>query len=268
MQAIVVTVDPGDAELAADQLWSMGVVAIEERRTEGAAIELWTALGEGSEVEDHLGGLTYPWRFEEVNATVGETWRRFATPTWVSDDLVIYPAWQPRPTEDSAITAISIEPGATFGMGDHPTTILCLQAMRTLSLGGATVLDVGCGSGVLAVAACRLGARRADGIDISPAAVPTTIANAIGNGVGTQVTVSTTRLAAIQGMYELVLANILAPALIELAADLRRVLSSTGSLVISGILADNHDHVLAALEPLRQTSRIDQDGWTAITLRA
>jgi len=80
--------------------------------------------------------------------------------------------------------------------------------------------------------------------------------------------VSTTPLASIDNAYDVVLANILAPTLIDLAADLRRVTTpGGGALVVSGILAERHEHVLAALHPLRQTARIDQDGWTAITLR-
>ena len=106
------------------------------------------------------------------------------------------------------------------------------------------------------------------GIDISPAAVPTTTANASRNGVGERIEVSTTPLAEVSGPFDVVVANILAPALIDLSADLRRVLSAEGTLVVSGILATRHDHVVAALAPLRVARRDDLDGWTALTLRA
>jgi len=273
MLAIVVTVSADEVEIASDTLWALGVVAIEERQTKahhgggGAMVELWTSLGDdATALTDDLAVLRYAWRFEDVDATISETWRAFAVPTWVAPDLVIYPAWQDRAIVDGEI-AIPIDPGATFGMGDHPTTALSVLAMREVLSVGDSVLDVGCGSGVLAIAACRLGARSAEAIDISPAAVPTTAANAVRNGVADRIHVSTTPLASIDDAYDVVLANILAPTLIELAADLRRVTTPGGALVVSGILAERYEHVLSALRPLRQTARIDQDGWTAITLR-
>jgi len=279
MLALVVTVRAEDAEVASDELWAMGVVAIEERSTgqrhsDGTEeVELWTSLGDDADaIAAELTALRYHWRFEEIDATVSETWREFAVPTWVADDLVVYPAWQDDITvshddRHGDVISISIEPGATFGMGDHPTTVLTMRAMRGVLVSGDSVLDVGCGSGVLAIAACRLGAAAAVGIDISTAAVPTTIANAERNGVHNLVSVSTTPLAEIAGTFDIVLANILAPALIQLASDLRRVLAPSGALIISGILADHHEHVISALAPLRIVDQIDLDGWTAITLR-
>ena len=272
MLALVVSVHATDVEIASDELWSVGVVAIEERTTDDPdVVELWTSLGDDAEViAAELTSLRHHWRFEEIDATVSETWRAFARPTWIADDLVVVPAWHNDGDADeisASTVAVAIEPGATFGMGDHPTTVLTLRAMRAVLSAGDTVLDVGCGSGVLAIASCLLGAATAVGIDISPAAVPTTTDNAARNGVRDRVTVSTTPLAEVTGTYDVVLANILAPALIELSSDLRRVLASGGALVVSGILADHHDHVLEALRPLQPVDRIDLDGWTAITLR-
>jgi ribosomal protein L11 methyltransferase len=172
----------------------------------------------------------------------------------------VCPAWVPY---EGPGTVLHIEPGATFGMGDHPTTILCLRAVRRLMCPGDTVLDVGCGSGVLAIAAMKLGASRVVGIDIAHAAVPVTLDNAARNGV--VVDVSTTALADVDHHFDLVLANILAPALIALAPHLRRVSGST--LVISGILEDTYQHVLEALAPM-QVAEVDTlDGWAAVTLR-
>ena len=270
MLALVLTVAAPDTELASDDLWALGVVAIEERPGPSAdTAELWTSLGDDSAaVIQALENVAHrwAWRLETIDDAVMDTWRDYAIPTWIADDLVVYPAWLAPPVGSNLI-AIGIEPGATFGMGDHPTTVLSLLALRGAIFPGAKVLDVGCGSGVLAIGACLFGAHHADAIDISPAAVPVTIANATRNNVGDRVNVTTTALGEISARYDIVLANILAPTLIELAGDLKRVLSESGTLVISGILADRNDHVLEALTPLRVTDRHDQGMWTAITLR-
>jgi ribosomal protein L11 methyltransferase len=129
------------------------------------------------------------------------------------------------------------------------------------------VLDVGCGSGVLAVAACVLGASSARAIDIAPASVAITRANAEANGVGNRIEVSTTPLAEVDGQFDIVVANILAPTLIDLAEDLTRVTAQGGALIVSGVLADRHEHVEASLHPLQRTHRATLDGWAALTLR-
>jgi ribosomal protein L11 methyltransferase len=162
-------------------------------------------------------------------------------------------------------TVLTIEPGATFGMGDHPTTRLTLSAARRWVTPGCRVLDVGCGSGVLAIGTVVLGAASAVGIDIAPAAVPVTLANAAANGV--HVDVSTTPLEELDGDFDLVLANILAPALVALAPHLQRVLAPGGTLIVSGILEQTHAHVLEALAPLQAVATDTLDGWAAVTLR-
>jgi ribosomal protein L11 methyltransferase len=106
-----------------------------------------------------------------------------------------------------------------------------------------------------------------EAIDLSPGAVEATLANAERNGVAGRVRASTTPLASIEGPFDVVLANILAPALIELAEDLRRVTAPSGVLVISGVLEHAHDHVLAALAPMQVVDRLTRDGWAAVILR-
>ena len=116
-------------------------------------------------------------------------------------------------------------------------------------------------------AAIHFGAEYADAIDISPAAETMTNENAARNGVADHVVASTALLQEMVGPYDVVVANILAPTLIELSIELLRVLGPDGSLIISGILADRHAHVLEALQPLRVVQVDELDGWAAVTLQ-
>ncbi len=283
MIALVVTVPAAEAELASDVLWALGVVAIEERDPAGGAavrgttdtlVELWTSLGDDPEVVTRVAeGFPSRWRWHlaEVDATVAESWRAHAVPSWITPDLVVVPSWLPDaehpPGADETTTVVAIDPGASFGLGDHPTTMLTLRALRAVQYPDATVLDVGCGSGVLGIVAARFGAPYVEAIDLSPGAVEATVANAERNGVGGQVRASTTPLARVEGPFDLVLANILAPTLVDLADDLRRVTAPSGVLVISGVLDAAHQHVLDALAPMQVVDRLTRDGWAAVVVR-
>lgn len=259
IRALVVSVTPGDVDVASDVLWGLGVVAVEERDVGDDVVELWTSIGDA---EPPVGVLTWPWRFEDVDETVSETWRDFATVVRVADGLSVRPAWIDSAGVGDGVELV-IEPGSTFGMGDHPTTQLSLRMVREVVAAGDTVLDVGTGSGVLAIAARRFGAGRAVGTDIAAASVAIGNANAQRNGV-TDVAFTTDSLVDVDGPFDVVVANILAPTLIELSellvAHTRRV------LVISGLMDGRYQHVVDALAPLQAVEVIELDGWVAVRL--
>jgi ribosomal protein L11 methyltransferase len=267
-------VPASDAELAADRLWSAGAQAVEEAEGPGATAILRTVLAADDEVSQaRLGHLPDGWEvgFCDQPDAPAETWRRFAVPIEVSPTLTIRPAWvaAAAPSQSGRLE-IAIEPGGAFGLGNHPTTRLSAAAVERLTgegSGVASVLDVGCGSGVLAIIAAARGATRVIAIDVAEAAREATAANAAANGVGDRVVASTDALEQIDGAFDLVLANILAPTLIALAAELQRVLPLHGVLVLSGVLDRGYDHVVAALAPLRLVRTDLLDGWAALELR-
>jgi ribosomal protein L11 methyltransferase len=281
VRSFVVTVPASDAELAADRLFALGAAAVEEWVAADGTVELRTHVGDAdAAIAAAAAALdpAWPWRVDAVDEAVADTWRRHATSVAVTDRVAIVPAWldDARRVNDARHhTVVRIDPGAAFGMGDHPTTLLTLRRalayLDGLEAAGRSaeelrVLDVGSGSGVLSVAVAQAGAGRVDAIDHLPAAVEATHANAERNQVGERVTASTTALGELTGPYDLVLANLLAPALRELAADLVRVTAPAGTLVISGLLADRFDDVVAALTPLAVVTVEELDGWVAIDL--
>ena len=144
--------------------------------------------------------------------------------------------------------SVRLDPGLAFGTGTHPTTALCLEWLDDLDLDGRTVLDYGCGSGLLAIAALKLGARSALAMDIDPQAVTATRSNAVANGVDDRLEVVGSD-EAIDGRYDVVVANILAGPLVELAESIATRLSSAGDLALSGILSEQVDEVAAAYRP-------------------
>jgi ribosomal protein L11 methyltransferase len=271
MRAFVVNVPVDEVDVATDRLWQLGVRAIEERADadDVGRVELWTAVGdEPAAIERAVRALGQRWphRVVDVVDEASNAWRDFAGPMWVDGALVVVPAWQQH-TFGDGVQSIAIEPGGAFGLGDHPTTVLSMRAARRHLGVGADVLDVGCGTGVIAVMAAVLGAATVRAIDVASPAIEATIDNAARNGVADRIVADTTPAADVEGSHDLVVANILAPTLVELADDLRRLTAPDGRLVVSGILADHHGHVLESLAPMVAEQTDTLDGWAAVTLR-
>ncbi len=270
MRVVQLTVPTGDGELAADRLWAAGAQAVEEIDDDPAICVLRTVLAEAdAQSSARLGHLPEHWvvSFVDVDERPAQTWREFAQPIHVSPTLIIRPAWQdPVEAAGLGVLEVPIEPGAAFGLGDHPTTRLCAAAVERHAPAARSLLDVGCGTGVLGVIAALLGVPRVDAIDIAEAAVEATIDNAVRNGVSAAVTVSTTSIDEVTDSYDVVVANILAPALVTMAEGLRTATAHDGVLVLSGLLTDRFDHVVAALQPMRLSRVHTLDGWVALEL--
>ncbi|MCH9693359.1 MAG: 50S ribosomal protein L11 methyltransferase [Gammaproteobacteria bacterium] len=173
-----------------------------------------------------------------------------------------------RVSEDDAVV-VDLDPGLAFGTGTHPTTAMCLEWLDGLSLRGKTMLDYGCGSGVLAIAALKLGAAAATGMDIDPQAVIATRQNAEFNDVASKMEI----LGAadeISGKYDVVVANILAGPLVQFAESITLTLCDEGMLALSGVLCEQADTVMRAYEPwidFDDPAFKEQDGqtWSRLT---
>jgi ribosomal protein L11 methyltransferase len=201
----------------------------------------------------------------ESIAAVGEQdWVRLTQsqfgPCAITPSFWIVPTWAEVPPQAGEV--IRLDPGRAFGTGTHPTTRMCLRWIAERAGAGRAawprVLDYGCGSGVLAIAARRFGARAVDAVDIDPAALEATRANALANGV--EVSVGLPQVAV--GPYQLVVANILAAPLKLLAPVLSALVASGGELVLSGVLARQADELRSAYAPwLDLQVAAEDEGW-------
>jgi ribosomal protein L11 methyltransferase len=265
MRVVQVVAPAEEVELAADRLWAAGAGAVEEIDLGDGRVGLRSVLAADDAVSlARLGELPAGWSVEvlDLDDAPAETWRDFAAPVEIGDRVVLRPAWLP-PLDDGRIE-IAIEPAGSFGLGDHPTTRLTAAAVVRLVRPGCRVLDVGSGSGVLGILALRLGAECVVAIDIAEAAVEATAANAARNGVADHLEVSSTPIEQLEGSFDLVLANVLAPTIVAMSDALVRLTAPSGTLVVSGILADAHGHVVDALAPLRPTRTDESDAWAAV----
>ncbi len=203
----------------------------------------WTELGER------------PW---------AELWRAHFRPRHCGGRLWICPSWCPPP--DPAAINLRLDPGLAFGTGEHPTTALCLEWLAGEPLAGARVLDYGCGSGILAIAACLLGAAAATAVDIDPQALAATRANARHNAIAdARLAVGEPEALAAAG-HDVILANILANPLIELAPRIAALAAPGARLCLSGILEEQATAVAAAYRPWFAIGPpVLRDAWARLT---
>lgn len=196
-------------------------------------------------------------------------WKQYYKPIRV-ERLTVVPLWEsydPAPGE----TVMRIDPGMAFGTGAHETTRLCLKALSGMDLTGKSLLDVGCGSGILSIGGVLLGAQRAFGCDIDELAVEVAARNAALNGLSDKITYRAgDLLSAVEGRYQVVTANIVADVILSLLKDIHKVLEPGGVLITSGIIDTRAKELIAAVEAagLSVLRTEEERGWVAIIARS
>ncbi len=267
-----VAVEPGDVELVLWRLWSHlpPPGSVEEVATPSGAIVLRAGAHSGEHAESMAAALRPRWVPRIVK--LGARAVRAATDRWKEGssairvgDIDVRPSWVRR-TEPGAIEVV-LDTSNSFGIGSHPTTQMLLGMLQRAGIAGAHVLDIGCGTGVLSIAAAKLGARRVVAIDIDVEAVATASANILRNDVDDIVAVSATPLDKVDGSYDIIAANLSAATLTELADVIRCRARPGAALLLSGVLADQEPQVVEAFAGCDVVERADGDGWVAVTLR-
>lgn len=248
-----------------------------ERGTVRAVLPTWTAEAR-AELQARLAAL-------EIDVPAGplverpveqhdwaEEWKRFYHTLHVGKRLVVRPSWEAYEAAPGEVVIV-LDPGAAFGTGQHPSTRLCLAALEEEVHPGMRVLDLGCGSGILTVAAAALGAREVVGVDIDEEAARATVSNAVANGLEARVRAGKGSLGlswpwaaeASAGAFDLVVANISAAVLTSLLPEIAAALRPGGRLIGAGFIAAASDEVSAAaratgLALLREAESEDESG--------
>jgi ribosomal protein L11 methyltransferase len=272
--SIVVVVDPGDVDLVSGLVWDLGVSGIEEQPLPDGAVELRIGC-ERTIAQQALEVLAERWAptAEPVAADEGlDAWRDHAQ-VWRIGSIVIVPPWLETPSDvaESDLVLV-IDPGHAFGSASHETTRMCLKAVVDLVTPGCAVADIGCGSGVLAIAAARRGATTVVATDIAADAIVATLDNALTNNVADLVEVSTATIDELDpATFDVVFANIGAATLSSIAAALVQVTKPEGVLVLSGLLGEQVETVIESFEQtgaLRTEVRADGEWRTVLMKRS
>jgi len=249
-----------EPDLGTTPLWShTHLLALFEDGTDEAALIAHLQLLTGGELPQH-----------EIERVEDQDWER----SWMDNfqpmrfgrRLWIVPSWHEAPEPDAV--NLLLDPGLAFGTGTHPTTALCLEWLDGQDLAGDTVLDFGCGSGILAIAALLLGAEQALGTDIDPQALEASRDNATRNGIDPAKFPVYLPAELPQQPADVVVANILAGPLVSLAGQLTSLVKPGGRLALSGILAEQAEEVRAAYaDAFDLDPTAERDGWIRISGR-
>lgn len=197
-------------------------------------------------------------------------WKQYFHPMPVGEKLLIRPTWEDE-YDAGGRRVLHIEPGLAFGTGSHPTTKLCLETLEKYVNENSTVLDIGCGSGILSIACLLLGAKSAFGVDIDSLAVKTAVANARENGFGEEKfkVVQGNLSDKVKGKYNIIVANIVADIIMEFNRDVGRFLEDNGVYITGGIIDSREDEVLASFSEngFKVIERFEEKGWLVFVLK-
>jgi ribosomal protein L11 methyltransferase len=269
--SLTVEVDAAQADALSDALLDAGAhsIALERAGPDSSRLDVLVAvdavpaeiLGQAA----RAAGLTPPPSFLvariEDEDWVRKTQAQFA-PIEIDRRLWIVPSWHAIPGAAAGAAIVRLDPGLAFGTGTHPSTRLVLQFLARAMQGGERVLDYGCGSGILAIAACKLGAGQVDAVDLDPDAVRATAENAALNAVALQAALPDALAPAV---YDLVVSNILAQPLMLLAPLLAARTAAGGRVALSGILQTQADEVAGAYAPFFDARpTLMHEGWALV----
>ncbi|MGQ8872817.1 50S ribosomal protein L11 methyltransferase [Paenibacillus sp. TSA_86.1] len=226
----------------------------------------------------NVGEIRYETRTVDENDWA-TAWKQYFKPVRISDRLTIKPTWEDYTPESADEKIIELDPGMAFGTGTHPTTTLCLRTLETVIQGGEEMIDVGTGSGILAIGAVQLGAKHVLALDLDPVAVTSAIENVELNNMQQQITVKESDLLSVLGSQDpalgvklpvkIIVANILAEIILLFVDDVYNALESGGIYIVSGIWKNKeqvvHDALVASGFEVRAIER--EEDWLAFEAR-
>lgn len=224
------------------------------------------------ELFGHRDDLIYNISFYDLaDEDYVDNWKKYVFTTKISDRFVVKPTWRDYEKSSDELV-IELDPGRAFGTGTHPTTYLCIRLMEKYIKKNHTVIDVGTGSGILMVAANKLGAKEILGVDIDPDACEVAKENLLLNGItdeNTKVLVGNLLNVVENKTFDVVVANILADVILMLLKDISKVISKDGILILSGIIEDKKNTVINACEKegLELIEIKEDKEWVALSLR-
>ncbi len=265
MIRLAIRAPAADAELVLAALLELAPSGVEQvDGVDSVEFAVYGAPGELPELDEgeaEVGGIRVTVSGEEVPDDWAERWKRFHTPILVADRLYVRPPWEEAPVRPGVID-LRIDPGRAFGTGAHATTRLCLELLAGLD-GKGSFCDLGCGSGVLAIAAAKLGYGPIEAVDSDRLAVDATNLNARDNGVALDVVRRANLREEAPPRADTIAANLMRPLLLQVA---KLIDHRPNGLILSGLLDHEADEVAAAFAPLQEQRRLSDRGWTALLL--
>ncbi|HYI79299.1 MAG TPA: 50S ribosomal protein L11 methyltransferase [Thermoleophilaceae bacterium] len=268
MIRLAIRAPAADAELVLSALLELAPAGVEQvDGDDSVEFAVYGAPGELPELDEgeaEVGGIRVTVSGEEVPDDWAERWKRFHSPILVADRLYVRPPWEEAPIRPGVID-LRIDPGRAFGTGAHATTRLCLELLADLARDSShgSFCDLGCGSGVLAIAAAKLGYGPVEAVDSDRLAVEATNLNARDNGVALDVVRRANLREEAPPAADFVAANLMRPLLLQVA---KLIDHAPKALILSGLLDHEADEVAAAFAPLQEQRRLSDRGWTALLL--